>query len=574
MRMMLHLCPRKNRAATACYLPLVFICLLLLTQGACAQVTAIYSDYGGFWTTSTTTMNAVKPDNNHNLLAFTWNGTTFSTGVSDATLTSHSVAFTPQRFRAFPIATVPNTAGGSYFVMLGQLYDGVNNGVNSSPTPFPVSPSGAQLATFLTDGVRGLDLGTGLANIPSGSVLTFQLSSNGISLSAINDGIPDIFVTEEASTGTANPDLFKFVDVNGATVGNVVNVVTSTLPQVGNWTADFYDLTATQTSSSFINQQRPLSYYATDLTTFGITAANYMNAVALVYQPNGTSDPAFLAFNEPSVSVSTQLSLTAQPISYTTGVTISPAPQLQVKDGLSRSIDQSGLPVTASVATGSGTLAGTLTVFTDASGVAVFPNLTYSGTDNLSIKFASTSLDPAVTGNLTPIALPLNWVSFTGTIVQTGVSLQWSTTGEHNTKDFVVQRSRDGSNWQNLGTVAATGSQNSNQYQFTDPTPLKGSSEYRLLQQDLDGNGTYSEIVLLSTTGVPALITIFPNPVTNGQLNLSLPEAALIIVYNSQGEAVLRRQLNAGLHQLDVHYLPKGLYSLLVDKKGYTIEVL
>jgi hypothetical protein len=549
--------------------------MLFFTRDGLGQVTAIYSDYGGYWTSSSTAMNAVKPDNNNNLLAFTWNGTTFSTGVNDPVLTAHSVAFTPLSFRAFPIDSVPNTGGSSYFVMLGQLYDGINNGVyNDGINPFPANPSGARLATFLTDGPKGLNLGTGLANIPSGSILRFNLSTNGISLSAINDGVPDIFVTEEATPGPSSPDYFKFVDINGNTVGNVVTVVTSSLPQVGNWSADFYDLTAHQTQSTFIDQSRPLAYYAADLTTFGITSANYMNAVALIYQPNGQSDPAFLAFNEPSVSISTQLILTSQPSSYTNSAPLNPNPTVQVKDGLGRAITQSGIPVTASLSSGTGSLSGTLTVLTDASGIATFSNLSISGSSNISLQFSSSSLDPAVTGSITPVTLPLNWLSFTASTAANEILLEWTTTGERNTKDFVVQRSDQGTVWQAIGTVPAAGTLSMNEYRFTDPSPNKGSNYYRLLEQDLDNEGTYSQILVISTADVTQSVMLYPNPVTNGVLNLSLQHATIVTLYSLSGQVILRKQLAAGLQQLNLQSLTKGLYSLTVGGTSYKIEIL
>ncbi len=555
-------------------LPAILTLMLSYGRSARAQVSAIYSDYGGFWTTSSSSVNSTKPDNSHNLLAFTWNGTTFSTGVSDATLTSHSVAFTPLMLRAFPITTVPNTAGGAYYVMLGQLYDGVNNGV-SSPAPFPANPTGAQLATFLTDGPRGLNLGTGLANIPAGTSLRFDLSSNGISLSSINDGIPDIFVTEEASPTSSNPDVFSFVDASGHTVGTAVSVVTSSLTPIGNWLADFYDLTGTQTSSSFINQTRPLAYYAADLSTFGINATNYMNAVALIYQPNGTSDPAFIAFNEPSISIATQVYITAQPTTYTNNVTLSSVPTIQLKDGLGRIVSQSGIPVTVSIATGTATLSGTLTVNTDASGIATFSDLSLAGSGNVSLKFSSTSLDPGVTGNLNPVSLPLNWLSFTGENVWNGILLRWTTSGERNTKDFIVQRSNVLAAWQDIGTIPATGSLNTNTYQFTDNSPAPGANDYRIRQRDMDGNSTFSLTVAVGfSTLSPAAVTIYPNPVSGGTVYIELPHAALVTLYNADGIPVLRKQMAEGTQRLAVGYLARGFYSLVIDNAAYKVEIL
>jgi len=71
---------------------------------------------------------------------------------------------------------------------LGQLYDGVDNGASN---PAPVN----SLALYLTDGPNGLNLGTGIANLPKGD-LTFRVTN--INPAAIGDGIPDILVTQIA----------------------------------------------------------------------------------------------------------------------------------------------------------------------------------------------------------------------------------------------------------------------------------------------------------------------------------------------------------------------------------------
>lgn len=137
------------------------------------RVTGIYTDYNGFWHSRSGAINPVKPQNHHDLLAFTFGTTTYSTGVNNGLLTSNGVSFSSQRYRALPVKTLPTTGSSSYFVGLKQLYDGINNGVNnSSNQPFPGNPvSGSVLASFLTDGKKGLNIGTGLTNIPAGTVI-------------------------------------------------------------------------------------------------------------------------------------------------------------------------------------------------------------------------------------------------------------------------------------------------------------------------------------------------------------------------------------------------------------------
>ncbi|MBS1918134.1 MAG: T9SS type A sorting domain-containing protein [Bacteroidetes bacterium] len=541
-----------------------------------AQVTAIYSDYNGYWTSSLSSISTTLPDNSHNMLAFTWNGTTFSTGVNDAILTAHSITFTPLNFRAFPINSVPNTSGGSYFVMLGQNYDGVNNGVlNNGVTPFPANPTGAQLASFLTDGKKGLDLGTGLANIPAGSTLKFNLSSNGISASAINDGKPDIFVTQMATPSSSNLDILKFVDASGNTVGNQITIDQTSLSPIGNWTADFYDFsTATQTNSSFINSSRPMRFFAADLSSFGITASNYANAVALVYQPNGTSDPAFIAFNEPAISVATQLTLTSQPTTYKTAVTMTTSAVIQVRDGLGQVINQSGIPVTASVATGAAVTAGTVTVNTDANGVATFSNLQIVGAGTVTLLFTSASLNQVVSANITNITtLPVSWISFTANQQNENIVLNWSTSNELNSGDFIIQHSDDGTSWTDIGTVAAAGNSSSTQqYNFVHTSPDKGDNYYRIEEKDLDGNVVYSDITHVLFSGENS-IKVYPNPVISGSFTIQLPQAATVSLYNISGAEVLRKKLQAGNRQIDVSALSKGAYLLKMDKQSMTLII-
>jgi len=400
-----------------------------------AQVNQIWTDFNGFWTSSSSAINPIKPNNSHNLLAFRLGSTTFSTGVDDAKLIANGVSFSPRKFRAFPINSVP-TSGTSYFAALGQLYDGVNNGASADPNHPFVANSPTAWAGFLTDGVQGLDMGTGLANIPAGSILQFNLSTNGITPSAIGDGIPDIVFVQIASP-SAGGDRLRFVNASGTTVGSEVTfnlTNTTNFPVVGNWTADFYDRNRVL-ASGFTNTDRPIAVLAMDLSELGITAANYTNAARLVYTTGGTADPAFIAFNEPSVSVATYLAVTSQPVLYNSGSVLPSSITVEVRDGNGAVIQQSGIPVTASISTGSGALSGTLTQNTNASGVATFNNLVITGSGDHTLAFSSASLTTAVTavisdGAVGGFASP-NQVILTGTapadinLVDHSGSIQW-----------------------------------------------------------------------------------------------------------------------------------------------------
>ena len=82
----------------------------LISFSAISQntITRIHTDWKGYWTSNSTTGVGNRPDRENNLLAFTWaqNGKTYSTGVSDNTLTANSVSYIPQKFRALKIQTI------------------------------------------------------------------------------------------------------------------------------------------------------------------------------------------------------------------------------------------------------------------------------------------------------------------------------------------------------------------------------------------------------------------------------------------------------------------------------------
>lgn len=388
---------------------LLLIIAFLCFYAGSAQVTQIWTDYNSFWTSSSTTLNPVKPNTAHNLLAFRWNGTNYSTAVNNAKLTANGVTFAATKFRALPINSVPLTSSlDAYFVGLGALIDGSATTVdNGSTNPFAPITTGVQKATFLTKGTQGLDLGSCLTNIPSGTTVRFNLSANGITLSNVGDGIPDILISQIAAPSATKADKFKFVNAAGVTVGVEVSALLSNnslFPQVGNWTADFYNNNSTQLVTSFVNTDRPFRFFAVDLSTFGITSGNYAQAVALIYTPGGDSDPAFLAFNEPSLGIATRLAVTAQPTSSLCDGTMASNFSVQLQDQFGFVVQQAGIEIAASMETGPGNLLGTLTALTNASGVATFSDLSFEVGGDHKIRFTNSSLDAGISATITGAA--------------------------------------------------------------------------------------------------------------------------------------------------------------------------
>jgi methionine-rich copper-binding protein CopC len=161
----------------------------------------------------------------------------------------------------------------------------------------------------------------------------------------------------------------------------------------------------------------------------------------------------------------------------------------------------------------------------------------------------------------TGTALPVTFTAFTAQQQQDHILLSWQTAIEQNSKDFVIQHSVNGNDWQPIGTVAAAGNSSTIQkYVFQDPQPATGVNLYRLKQSDLDGKYTYSTVASAAFRLPQAILTIRGNPVFDGTLKLMAPKNMPISISTSGGAQLLQRQLTTGMNMIDVSNFAKGNY--------------
>ncbi|MDH3290936.1 MAG: Ig-like domain repeat protein, partial [Gemmatimonadota bacterium] len=128
-----------------------------------------------------------------------------------------------------------------------------------------------------------------------------------------------------------------------------------------------------------------------------------------------------------TAGAATQLTVTTQPsATVQSGVAFPQQPAVQLRDGAGNAVSQSGVVVTAAIASGGGALGGTLTVTTNASGVATFANLTITGTIGArTLSFAVTGLTGATSSTITVTAGTATQLSITtqpSATVQSGVA--------------------------------------------------------------------------------------------------------------------------------------------------------
>jgi len=151
--------------------------------------------------------------------------------------------------------------------------------------------------------------------------------------------------------------------------------------------------------------------------------------------------------------------------------------------------------------------AGTPTVVTPAIGaLGANTSLTYNFTNGFSGFGAGI---PSLTN------LPIGLLQFNGRLDNNDAILTWSTSFEQNSAGFEVDRSQDGMHFSKIGYVPAAGNSSTEKdYTYTDASLTLDSNYYQLKEITLDGNATYSKVVLIRDPHATPTITVLPNPFT------------------------------------------------------------
>jgi len=110
----------------------------------------------------------------------------------------------------------------------------------------------------------------------------------------------------------------------------------------------------------------------------------------------------------------TQLTFNAAPPAMATNAELlAPPVRVQLRDGTGNPVAQIGVAITASLASGTGVLAGTLNAVTGANGEASFANLQFTGVvGSFSLRFSAANLTPAVSNAITLVAGPERAIGF------------------------------------------------------------------------------------------------------------------------------------------------------------------
>lgn len=164
--------------------------------------------------------------------------------------------------------------------------------------------------------------------------------------------------------------------------------------------------------------------------------------------------------------------------------------------------------------------------------------------------------------NATP--LPVNWISASAVLnrLQHAV-INWDV-AEKEVSGYYVQKSIDGSKFENIATVSSKGDGNQT-YSYTEPVVLNDKAWYRIVQIGKDSKTSYSKIMALHNSAINGQISIYPNPATQ-VLTVETEAVATYCIYDLQGKAVMKGTLQSGKNTLDVSSLAKGFYAIKIGE--------
>ena len=162
------------------------------------------------------------------------------------------------------------------------------------------------------------------------------------------------------------------------------------------------------------------------------------------------------------------------------------------------------------------------------------------------------------------------------------IAVEWKVENESNMVQYEVEKSVDGNQFSKAATVTAKNGA-VHTYSWLDKNAVTGYNYYRIRSVDLNGKVSYTEIVKVFMGKMVSEITIYPNPVTNGKINLQLTNQPAgiygIRLLNPLGQVIVSKSVThaegSSSQSIPWDYnLAHGVYQLEVTKPDGDVKVI
>ncbi len=164
--------------------------------------------------------------------------------------------------------------------------------------------------------------------------------------------------------------------------------------------------------------------------------------------------------------------------------------------------------------------------------------------------------------------IPVEMTTFKGYAKGAVNILEWATATERNNREFAIERSTNGVDFQQIGSVKGNGnSLTVKNYSFTDDAAPLSIGYYRLRQIDFDGRETVSKALTIARngSGKVGMSKVYPTA-TSDYLNVEMTTAGntSLMITDLMGRVVSTKQLGDSngslLQRIDVSNLSNGMY--------------
>lgn len=150
------------------------------------------------------------------------------------------------------------------------------------------------------------------------------------------------------------------------------------------------------------------------------------------------------------------------------------------------------------------------------------------------------------------------------------VELTWMASGEVGLSQYRLERSQDGSVWEEVALIPAINTAGNNYYAFTDSFPLPDKSYYQLaVMSRNDGSiEKYSQVRSVQIITSSAGLRILPNPLTSqGRLNFNVKQRGngILRIYGRNGSVLIEKAISfsPGTNEVklpEIGHLSPGIY--------------
>ena len=180
---------------------------------------------------------------------------------------------------------------------------------------------------------------------------------------------------------------------------------------------------------------------------------------------------------------------------------------------------------------------------------------------------------------VTNTPLPMNILNFEASLIEKNgadqVQLDWSMAAELNVSNYVVQRSQNSLEWEDVLTVASKGNSSTKvDYVDFDTKPLFGLTYYRIKQVDRDKYFLYSDVRQVNRF-TDGKISLYPNPtqeLLNVEFNLDQKTLIEVKIMNAAGQTVQSviswKEKGTNAIEMNIKQLANGVYNVNVYKNN------